>query len=83
MTMIRRILCLVLVEEYVLVCPPIFDRHLTTIDVPFIPSGRYTADASLWSVIVTMLATLDFCPAKDAQGKELGVQPKWLNGLTQ
>ena len=30
-----------------------------------------------------MLATLDFCRAKDAQGKELAVQPKWLNGLTQ
>ena len=45
--------------------------------------GRYTADASLWSAIATMLATLDFRPARDAQNNELGFEPKWLNGLTQ
>ncbi|KAG2357455.1 hypothetical protein BDR07DRAFT_1380091 [Suillus spraguei] len=31
--------------------------------------GRYTADASIWSAIVTMLAALDISSAKDDQGK--------------
>ena len=68
------------------ICPGVSTSSwapMATIDVPFLSSGRYTADASLWSAISTMLATLDFCPAKDAQGKELGFQPKWLNGIAQ
>ncbi|KAF9232016.1 cytochrome P450 [Melanogaster broomeanus] len=45
-------------------------------------AGRYTADASLWSAIATMLATLDFSLAKDAEGKEITPEPKYLNGLS-
>ncbi|KAG0697623.1 cytochrome P450 [Suillus ampliporus] len=45
--------------------------------------GRYAADASLWSAIVTMLATLDFSLAKDDQGNVIEFTPKFTTGLTQ
>ncbi|KIK95905.1 hypothetical protein PAXRUDRAFT_826534 [Paxillus rubicundulus Ve08.2h10] len=44
--------------------------------------GRHTADASLWSAIVTMLATLEFTLAKDAEGKDITFEPKYANGIT-
>jgi cytochrome P450 len=44
--------------------------------------GRYTADASLWSAIVTMLATVEFSPAKDDQGKVIELTPQFTTGLT-
>ncbi|KAF9241409.1 cytochrome P450 [Melanogaster broomeanus] len=45
--------------------------------------GRYAADASLWSAIATMLATLDFGLSKDAQGKDIAFEPKFTNGVTR
>ncbi|KAG1821730.1 cytochrome P450, partial [Suillus subaureus] len=45
--------------------------------------GRYTADASVWSAIVTMLATVEFSSAKDDQGKVIEFTPKFTTGLTQ
>ncbi|KAG2357360.1 cytochrome P450 [Suillus spraguei] len=43
--------------------------------------GRYTADASSWSAIVTMLATLDISAAKDDQGKVINFTPTFIPGL--
>ncbi|KIJ08455.1 hypothetical protein PAXINDRAFT_18410 [Paxillus involutus ATCC 200175] len=43
--------------------------------------GRDTGDASVWSAIATMLATLEFTPAKDAQGKDIMPEPTFVNGL--
>ncbi|KIJ10807.1 hypothetical protein PAXINDRAFT_172032 [Paxillus involutus ATCC 200175] len=44
--------------------------------------GRHTADASLWTSIATMLATLEFSLAKDAEGKDIIFEPKYVNGIT-
>ncbi|KAH7887310.1 cytochrome P450 [Phlebopus sp. FC_14] len=41
--------------------------------------GRYVADASLWTSIATMLATLDFAWAKDAQGRDVVFEPMYEN----
>ncbi|KAG2055473.1 cytochrome P450 [Suillus hirtellus] len=43
--------------------------------------GRYAADASVWSAIVTMLATVEFSPAKDDQGKVIEFTPQFKTGL--
>jgi len=43
--------------------------------------GRDTGDASVWSAIATMLATLEFTLAKDAQGKDIMPEPTFVNGL--
>ncbi|KAG1785991.1 cytochrome P450 [Suillus plorans] len=43
--------------------------------------GRYTADASAWSAIVTMLAALDISSAKDDQGKVISFTPTFITGL--
>ncbi|KAG2353180.1 cytochrome P450 [Suillus spraguei] len=45
--------------------------------------GRYTADASSWSAIVTMLATLDISPAKDDQGKVINFTPTFIPGVVR
>ncbi|KAG1846130.1 cytochrome P450 [Suillus tomentosus] len=45
--------------------------------------GRYTADASLWSAIVTMLATVEFSSAKDDQGKAIEFTPQFTAGITR
>jgi hypothetical protein len=45
--------------------------------------GRYVADASIWSAIVTMLATLDFNLAKDADGKDIIFEAEYVNGMTR
>ncbi|KIJ15177.1 hypothetical protein PAXINDRAFT_34612, partial [Paxillus involutus ATCC 200175] len=45
--------------------------------------GRYTADASLWSAIVTMLASLEFTLAKDGEGEDIMFEPKYFNGITR
>ncbi|KAG2358316.1 cytochrome P450 [Suillus spraguei] len=45
--------------------------------------GRYTSDASLWSAIVTMLATVKFSAAKDDQGKVIEFTPQFTAGLTR
>ena len=46
-------------------------------------SGRYAADASVWSAIVTMLATLDLNLAKDADGNDITFQATFVNGATE
>lgn len=46
-------------------------------------SGRYTADASVWSAIVTMLATLEFHHAKDADDNDVVFTPTFANGIAQ
>ncbi|KAG1899593.1 cytochrome P450 [Suillus fuscotomentosus] len=45
--------------------------------------GRYAADASLWSAIVTMLATVEFSSAKDDQGKVIEFTPQFTTGITR
>ncbi|KAG1787447.1 cytochrome P450 [Suillus plorans] len=42
--------------------------------------GRYTAVASVWSAIVTMLATLDISSAKDDQSKVINFTPIFIPG---
>ena len=74
---------LALVEEYVQVsiCCPTFGclecAYLCTND----PQGHHTANASLWTAIVTMLATLDFDLAKDVNGRDIYFEPEWINGI--
>ena len=46
-------------------------------------SGHYAADASVWSATVTMLATLDFNLAKDADGNDITFKATFKNGATQ
>ncbi|KAG1846165.1 cytochrome P450 [Suillus tomentosus] len=43
--------------------------------------GRYTAVASVWSAIVTMLATLDISSAKDDQSKVVNFTPIFIPGV--
>ncbi|KAG1855552.1 cytochrome P450 [Suillus subluteus] len=43
--------------------------------------GRYAGDASVWTAIVTMLATVDFSFAKDDQGKVIDFTPQFHPGL--
>jgi cytochrome P450 len=45
--------------------------------------GRYTADASTWSAIVTMLAMLDISSARDDQGKVINFTPTFIPGLSR
>lgn len=45
--------------------------------------GRWTADASVWSAVATMLATLDFNPLKDANGKDIEFEAEFTNGVSQ
>ncbi|KAF8837245.1 cytochrome P450 [Paxillus ammoniavirescens] len=40
--------------------------------------GRHTADASLWASVATMLATLEFTLAKDAEGNDITFEPKYF-----
>ncbi|KAG1855549.1 cytochrome P450 [Suillus subluteus] len=44
--------------------------------------GRYTVDATLWSAIAIMLATVEFSFAKDDQGKMIDFIPQFTTGLT-
>ncbi|KAF8557325.1 cytochrome P450 [Imleria badia] len=43
--------------------------------------GRHTADASVWSGIVTMLATLNFNAAKDANGNDIEFEATFTTGI--
>jgi cytochrome P450 len=45
--------------------------------------GRYIADASAWSGIATMLATLDISSAKDDQGKVINFTPTFVPGVVR
>ncbi|OJA18950.1 hypothetical protein AZE42_09771 [Rhizopogon vesiculosus] len=44
-------------------------------------AGRYLADASVWSAIVSMLTVFDFLKAKDASGKDIDFEPRWTSGV--
>lgn len=44
--------------------------------------GRYIADASVWSAIVTILAMFTITPCKDEQGNDIPVNPQWTGGIT-
>ncbi|KAG2126244.1 cytochrome P450 [Suillus bovinus] len=45
--------------------------------------GRYAGDASVWSAIATMLATVDFSFAKDDNGKVIDFTPQFNPGLVR
>ncbi|EIW83720.1 cytochrome P450 [Coniophora puteana RWD-64-598 SS2] len=44
--------------------------------------GRYVADASVWSVLATLLATCTIVPQKDERGIEVWAEPEWVSGIT-
>ncbi|KAF8842506.1 cytochrome P450 [Paxillus ammoniavirescens] len=44
--------------------------------------GRYTADASIWMAMVTILSTLTISKALDDKGREIDVDPKFTCGVT-
>jgi len=46
-------------------------------------SGRSTGEASAWSAIVTMLATLDISLPKDDQGKTISFSPTFVTGVVR
>ncbi|KAG1775731.1 cytochrome P450 [Suillus placidus] len=46
-------------------------------------AGRHVADASAWSAIATMLATVDISSAKDDQGKTIDFTPKFMVGVVR
>jgi cytochrome P450 len=45
--------------------------------------GRHTANATIWSAVVTMLATLDFNPATDADGNDITFEAEYMNGVAR
>lgn len=44
--------------------------------------GRYIADASVWSAMVSILAIFDIKKCKDEQGNDINVMPKFTAGIT-
>ncbi|KAH7922956.1 cytochrome P450 [Leucogyrophana mollusca] len=44
--------------------------------------GRFFAETSTWAGVVTMLATLHFEKAKDAQGRDVEVRNEFTTGIT-
>lgn len=54
-----------------------------TVDLAHLPGiGRHIADASVWSAIATMLATLQFNTVKDENGSDVVPEPTFSCGLT-
>ncbi|KAH0833379.1 cytochrome P450 [Lanmaoa asiatica] len=45
--------------------------------------GRHAANASVWSAMVTMLATVDFNLAKNVDDKEITFEAEYMNGLAR
>lgn len=45
--------------------------------------GRHAADSSTWISMATMLATFDFNPAKDTNGKDIEFEAKYMNGMAR
>ncbi|KAJ7672132.1 cytochrome P450 [Mycena polygramma] len=43
--------------------------------------GRYTADASVWAAIVSILASFDIAKAKDVAGKDIEIEPAFSDKL--
>ncbi|KAJ7244875.1 cytochrome P450 [Mycena rebaudengoi] len=44
-------------------------------------AGRYTADATVWATIVSVLATFRIAKAKDVDGNEIDIDPLYSDGL--
>ncbi|KAH7884744.1 cytochrome P450 [Phlebopus sp. FC_14] len=44
--------------------------------------GRYIADASVWSAMVSILALFKIMKCKDKEGNEIDVNPEWTTGVT-
>ncbi|KAG2032098.1 cytochrome P450 [Suillus americanus] len=44
--------------------------------------GRHLAEASVWSAMVHLLAIFKFSNAKDENGKDIEIKPRWGGGLT-
>ncbi|KAF9238502.1 cytochrome P450 [Melanogaster broomeanus] len=71
------------------------ERHLTSTGIPVenispqsfgfgrrICPGKYLAEQSVWSAIVSMLATLRIAKAKNEFGEEIEVKPEFTPGIT-
>ncbi|KAF7365147.1 O-methylsterigmatocystin oxidoreductase [Mycena venus] len=43
--------------------------------------GRHYAEATVWGTIVTVLSTFSIAKAKDANGNEIDIDPKYTDGL--
>ncbi|KAJ6508628.1 cytochrome P450 [Mycena sanguinolenta] len=43
--------------------------------------GRHAADAVVWATIVSVLSTFDIAKAKDAAGKEIEIEPVYMDGI--
>ncbi|KAF7346478.1 hypothetical protein MSAN_01875900 [Mycena sanguinolenta] len=43
--------------------------------------GRYAADATVWATIVSVLSTFDIAKPKDATGKEIKIEPAYIDGV--
>jgi hypothetical protein len=43
--------------------------------------GRHLAEASLWSAMAGLLAVFKISKAKDENGREIDIQPRWRAGL--
>jgi hypothetical protein len=46
-------------------------------------SGRYLADANLWIVMASVLATMNISKAIDTDGKEITPMPAFTSGITR
>lgn len=44
--------------------------------------GLYSADATVWSGIATMLATLNFNALKDENGNDIEFEAKFASGIS-
>ncbi|KAF7346529.1 hypothetical protein MSAN_01881000 [Mycena sanguinolenta] len=44
-------------------------------------AGRYAADATVWATIVSVLSTFDISKAKDETGKEIEIEPPFVDGM--
>ncbi|KAH7923206.1 cytochrome P450 [Leucogyrophana mollusca] len=44
--------------------------------------GRYLADASIWSAVVSMLAVFKFAKPLDDMGREVEIDVQWSTGIT-
>ena len=63
------------------------DLRLKSFDLPYgfgrrVCVGRHLAEASVWIVVATMLATMNIEKAVDAEGKEITPEVELTNGLT-
>lgn len=56
--------------------------HLLMETRPRICPGRHLADASIWIVVVSILATFDILPAKDENGDDIPPEVKFCTKLS-